>query len=121
MELLNTEVPIDLPSWIIKHMHRVLYQDENGHTLPYGFWMASIFEAFDVLVQVWDSQTVKDVFAEKEDELIAMETTHQIEKATWEVRVVALQNELAQERPANIVTVRHLNQLLSALNTTSAS
>lgn len=61
MELLDTEVPIDLPSWIIKHMHRVLHQDENVHTLPYGFWMVSIFEAFDVLVQVWDSQTVKDV------------------------------------------------------------
>lgn len=50
-----------------------------------------------------------------------METAHQIEKATWEARVAALQNELAQERTANIVTVQHLNQLLSALNTTSAS
>ncbi|KAH0658151.1 hypothetical protein KY289_026899 [Solanum tuberosum] len=99
----------------------VLNQDKNGHALPCGFWMASIFEAFDVPVQVWDSQTVKDVvgrvnrmalhvsmrrldtplqrlqhqLAEKENELVTMMTTHQIEKETWEARVVALQHELA--------------------------
>ncbi|KAH0773665.1 hypothetical protein KY290_010802 [Solanum tuberosum] len=61
MELLDTEVLIDLPSLIISHMHRVLNQNKNRHALPYGFWMASIFEAFDVPVQVWVSQTVKDV------------------------------------------------------------
>ncbi|KAG5610692.1 hypothetical protein H5410_021973 [Solanum commersonii] len=48
IELLETEVTIDLPLLIIKHMHMLLHQDENGHSLPYGFWMASIFEAFDV-------------------------------------------------------------------------
>ncbi|KAG5571289.1 hypothetical protein H5410_061055 [Solanum commersonii] len=37
MELLDFEVPIDLLTLIIKHMHRVLHQDENGHALPYGF------------------------------------------------------------------------------------
>ncbi|KAH0661790.1 hypothetical protein KY284_026721 [Solanum tuberosum] len=99
----------------------VLNQDKNGHALPCGFWMASIFEAFDMPVQVWDSQTVKDVvgrvnrmalhvsmrrldtplqrlqhqLAEKENELVTMMTTHQIEKETWEARVVALQHELA--------------------------
>ncbi|KAK4734042.1 hypothetical protein R3W88_008303 [Solanum pinnatisectum] len=61
MELQDTEAPINLPSLIIKHMHRVHNQDKNGHALPYGFCMASIFEAFDVPVQVWHSQTVKDV------------------------------------------------------------
>ncbi|WMV58621.1 hypothetical protein MTR67_052006 [Solanum verrucosum] len=57
MELLDTKVLIDLPSLIISHMHRVLNQDKNGHALPYGFWMASIFEAFNIPVQVWVSQT----------------------------------------------------------------
>ncbi|KAH0750773.1 hypothetical protein KY290_030005 [Solanum tuberosum] len=104
-----------------KQRRTVLNQDKNGHALPCGFWMASIFEAFDMPVQVWDSQTVKDVvgrvnrmalhvsmrrldtplqrlqhqLAEKENELVTMMTTHQIEKETWEARVVALQHELA--------------------------
>ncbi|WMV33536.1 hypothetical protein MTR67_026921 [Solanum verrucosum] len=128
-------------------MHRVLNQDKNGHVLPYGFWMASIFEAFDVPIQVWDSQSVKDVvgrvnrmalhvsmrrldtplqrlqhqLAEKENELASMMTTHQIEKETWEARVVALQHELAQKRTANIVIVRHLTQLVTTPNPSSAS
>ncbi|WMV51132.1 hypothetical protein MTR67_044517 [Solanum verrucosum] len=79
-------------------------------------------QAFDVPVQVWHSQTVKDVvgqvnhmalltfmrrldtplqhlknqFAEKENELTGMMSDHQIEKETWEARVVMHQNELAQ-------------------------
>ncbi|KAH0773660.1 hypothetical protein KY290_010797 [Solanum tuberosum] len=61
MELLDTAVPRNLASLIIQHMHRVLNQDKNGHALPYGFWMASIIEDFDVPIQVWYSQTVKDV------------------------------------------------------------
>uniref|UniRef100_M1BEE9 Uncharacterized protein n=2 Tax=Solanum tuberosum TaxID=4113 RepID=M1BEE9_SOLTU len=142
MELLDTEVPINLPSLIINHMHRVLNQDKNGHAFPYGFWMASIFESFDVPVQVWVSQTVKDVVgrvnhmtlpismrrlnsplqrlkyqpAEKEDELAAMTTAHQLERESWEAQVVVLQNELDQERNANIATVRHLTNLLSTQN-----
>ncbi|KAH0650448.1 hypothetical protein KY284_030360 [Solanum tuberosum] len=98
MELLDTEVPIDLPTLIIKRMHRVLHQDENGHALPCGFWMAAIFETFDVPVQL----------AANEDQLLAMENAHQVEKATLEARIVELQNELSQESVANIATVQHL-------------
>ncbi|WMV09938.1 hypothetical protein MTR67_003323 [Solanum verrucosum] len=105
MELLDIEVLINLPFLIINHMQRVLNQNKNGHALPYGFWMASIFEAFDVPIQLWVSQTVKDVVgrvnhmalpismrrlnsplqrlkcqpAEKEDKLAAMTTAHQLE------------------------------------------
>ncbi|WMV38135.1 hypothetical protein MTR67_031520 [Solanum verrucosum] len=127
-------------------MHMVLNQDKNGHALLYGFWMAFIFEAFDVPVQVWSSQIVKDVvgqvnhmafpasvrrpdtplqhlqnqLVERENELAAMTTAHQMEKENWEARVVTLQNELAQERTANIYTVRHLTQLLDTQTPTLA-
>ncbi|KAH0648266.1 hypothetical protein KY285_033514 [Solanum tuberosum] len=82
-------------------------EDKNGHAIPYGFWMASIFKAFDVPVQVWVAQTVKDMLADKEHELAALTYAHQLENEIWEARVVALQNELAQERTANIATMRH--------------
>ncbi|KAH0730128.1 hypothetical protein KY289_001316 [Solanum tuberosum] len=109
--------------------------------------MASIFEAFDVPVHVWVSQTVKDVvgrvnhmafhvtirrldsplqrlknqLAEKEHELVVMRTAHQLERESWEARVVALQIELAQERTTNIATVSHLTQLLTPQNPTLSS
>ncbi|KAH0781601.1 hypothetical protein KY290_001199 [Solanum tuberosum] len=99
-------------------------------------------KAFDVPVHVWVSQTVKDVvgrvnhmafhvtirrldsplqrlknqLAEKEHELVVMTTAHQLERESWEARVVALQIELAQERTTNIATVRHLTQLLTPQN-----
>ncbi|KAK4718204.1 hypothetical protein R3W88_016542 [Solanum pinnatisectum] len=127
-------------------LYQLYFDDKNGHALPYGFWMASVFEAFNVPVHVWGSQTVKDVvgsvnrmalhismrrldtplqrlqrqLAEKENELVTMITTHQIEKETWEARVVALQHELAQKRTANIVIVRHLTQLVTTPNPSSA-
>ncbi|WMV38148.1 hypothetical protein MTR67_031533 [Solanum verrucosum] len=124
MELLDTEVPIDQPTLIIKHMRKVLYQDENGHALPYGFWMAPIFEAFDVPVQVNPDnplQRLKNQLASKEDQLLAMENAHQMEKASLEARIVELQNELAQERVVNIAIVQHLIQLLHDPKPTSAS
>ncbi|KAH0650447.1 hypothetical protein KY284_030359 [Solanum tuberosum] len=131
MELLDTEVLIDLPSLIIKNMHMVLNQEKHGHAFLYGFWMASIFEAFDMPVQVWHSQIVKDVvgqvnhmalpasmrhldtplqrlqnqLAERENELVVMTTAHQMVKENWEARVVTLQNELAQERATNCYCV----------------
>ncbi|KAH0765471.1 hypothetical protein KY290_001432 [Solanum tuberosum] len=135
-------VPADVARILEIPFAGVLNQDKNGHAFPYGFWMASIFESFDVPVQVWVSQTVKDVVgrvnhmtlpismrrlnsplqrlkyqpAEKEDELAAMTTAHQLERESWEAQVVVLQNELDQERNANIATVRHLTNLLSTQN-----
>ncbi|KAH0748739.1 hypothetical protein KY290_027971 [Solanum tuberosum] len=93
--------------------------------------MDPIFEAFNVPVQVWHSQTVKDVMdrvnhmdlpvsmsnpdnplqrlknqlAAKEDDLLALETAHQMERATFEARIVELQTELATVRAANIATM----------------
>ena len=61
MELLDSEIPIDLPQLIIKHMQRVLVKDTNGHALPYQFWLASVFNDFYVPVKVWSLQTTKDV------------------------------------------------------------
>lgn len=118
VEILGSEVPIDLPFLIVKHMHMVLHQDDNGHALPYGFWMTPIFVSFDVPVQVWFAQTIKDVvgkvnymalpvslrnpdntfprlknkLADKEDQLLAMENAHWLEKATSEAHIVELQN-----------------------------
>ncbi|KAG5600531.1 hypothetical protein H5410_031901 [Solanum commersonii] len=85
--------------------------------------MAPIFEAFNMPVQVWHSQTVNDVVgrvnhmvvpvsirnpdnplhrlknqpAAKEDELLAL--------ATLEAPIVELQTELATARAANIATM----------------
>ncbi|XP_047270431.1 uncharacterized protein LOC124899566 [Capsicum annuum] len=42
----DTQILIDLPQLMIKHIQRVLIQDANGHALPYEFWLASIFEIF---------------------------------------------------------------------------
>ncbi|KAM3383387.1 hypothetical protein P3S68_008962 [Capsicum galapagoense] len=61
MELLDSEIPIDLPQLIIKHMQRVLIKDKNGHALPYQFWLAPVFDDFRVSVKVWSLQTTKDV------------------------------------------------------------
>ncbi|KAF3664614.1 hypothetical protein FXO38_03068 [Capsicum annuum] len=61
MELLDTEVRIDLPRLILKHMQRVLIKEQNGHALPYEFWLTPILEEFRVPIQVWSSQTVKDI------------------------------------------------------------
>lgn len=43
MEMLDTDVLINLPSLILKHMQCVLIQDKNEHALPYGFWLSQIF------------------------------------------------------------------------------
>lgn len=64
MEILDTEVKIDLPSLIIKHMQRVLSKDENGHALPYAFWLSRVFEDYSVPVQVWTFQKTKDVLVQ---------------------------------------------------------
>lgn len=61
MELLDTEVKIDLPRLIIKHMHMVLLKYDKGHALPYAFWLASMFEEYLMPIQVWSLQTMKDV------------------------------------------------------------
>lgn len=53
MELLDSDVPINLPSLIIKHMESVLTQDKNGNALTYSFWLSKIFEAYSVPIQVW--------------------------------------------------------------------
>ncbi|KAG5571288.1 hypothetical protein H5410_061054, partial [Solanum commersonii] len=75
--------------------------------------MTPIFEVFNVPVQAWHSQTIKDVvgkvnhvnqLASKEDELLTLETTHQMERATLEACIVELQTELATMRVANIAT-----------------
>lgn len=54
MELMDSEVKIDLPSLILKHMNKVLHQDENVHSLAYGFWLGQIFDAFEYPVPVWE-------------------------------------------------------------------
>lgn len=49
MELLDTEVKIDLPKLIIKHMQRVLINNAKGHALPYELWLSPIFEDYSVM------------------------------------------------------------------------
>lgn len=61
MELLDSEIPINLASLIIKHMQRVFVQENNGHTLLYRFWLADILKAYFIPVHVWTMQTTKNV------------------------------------------------------------
>lgn len=61
MELLDTEVKIDLPRLMIKHMQRVLLKDGKVHALPYEFWFTPIFEDYSIPIQVWSLQTTQDV------------------------------------------------------------
>lgn len=61
MELLDTNVPINLPSLMLKHMQYILTQDMNKYALPYSFWLSKIFEAYSIPIQVWTMYTTKDV------------------------------------------------------------
>lgn len=63
MELLDTEVNINLCSPIIKNMQRVFLKDnKKAHALPYDFWLASDFEDYSVLMQICTLQMTKDSF-----------------------------------------------------------
>ncbi|KAF3678602.1 hypothetical protein T459_20356 [Capsicum annuum] len=46
IELLDSEIPIDLPQLIITHMQRVLVKNKNGHVFPYQLWLAPVFDDF---------------------------------------------------------------------------
>lgn len=64
MELLDTDVPINLPSLMLKHMQCVLTQDKNGHALLYSFWLSQIFKAYPIPFQVWTMYTTKGVLGQ---------------------------------------------------------
>ncbi|KAF3625716.1 Ribosomal protein S8 family protein [Capsicum annuum] len=64
MGLLDSEIPIDFPQLIIKHMERLLVKDKNGHALPYHFWLVPVFDDFCVCVKVWSLQITKDVIGQ---------------------------------------------------------
>lgn len=59
MELLDSEILINLASLIIKHMQRVFIHDKNGYALLYGFWLAHILQAYSILVQAWTMQILR--------------------------------------------------------------
>lgn len=63
MKLLGSKIKIDLPRLISKHINQVLHQDENGHSLPYGFWIGEICEEFGVPILVLKYQLTKDVIS----------------------------------------------------------
>lgn len=61
IEHLDTEVNINFPNLMIKHLQRLLLKDKKGSALPYGFWFSMIFEDYTIHVQVWMFETTKDV------------------------------------------------------------
>lgn len=61
IELLDFEVKIYLPRLILKHINRMLHQDEHGYSLAYGFWLRQIFEEYNIPILLWEFQTTKDV------------------------------------------------------------
>lgn len=51
IELLDTNVKMNLPNLIIKHMQRVILKDDkNAHAIASGFLLAFIFRYYVVLV-----------------------------------------------------------------------
>lgn len=141
MELLDSEIPIDLLQLIIKHMQRVLVKDTNGHALPYQFWLASIFEDFRVPVKVWSLQTTKDVIGyvnhatlpaamrsadnpmqklrnaleAKQGELEGAQAAlavHEDEKRVLEAQIASLTATLEKERTENVDIIRKLTSLI---------
>lgn len=66
MEILDTQVKIDLSKLIIKHMQRTLIKDVVEHSLPYEFWLDPVFEDYLVPVHVWLLQTTKNVIGKVE-------------------------------------------------------
>ncbi|KAH0765211.1 hypothetical protein KY285_001082 [Solanum tuberosum] len=99
-------------------VHKIILQPKQQRTHAI-FLDLTLMELLDTLRRL-DSplQRLKNQLAEKEHELVVMTTAHQLERESWEARVVALQIELAQERTTNIATVRHLTQLLTPQNPT---
>lgn len=53
IELFDTMVNINLPSFIIKHIQRELLKGhKKAHALRYGFWLASIIKDYEIPMQV---------------------------------------------------------------------
>uniref|UniRef100_M1E0E4 Uncharacterized protein n=2 Tax=Solanum tuberosum TaxID=4113 RepID=M1E0E4_SOLTU len=61
MELLISQVQINLPKLILCHINRICVDDSTEHGLGYGFWLGDIFEYFQVPIEEWQEQTIKDV------------------------------------------------------------
>ncbi|KAH0703070.1 hypothetical protein KY290_018392 [Solanum tuberosum] len=61
MELLISQVQINLPKLILSHINRICVDDSTEHGLRYGFWLGDIFEYFQVPIEEWQEQTIKDV------------------------------------------------------------
>uniref|UniRef100_A0A0V0HBE0 Putative ovule protein n=1 Tax=Solanum chacoense TaxID=4108 RepID=A0A0V0HBE0_SOLCH len=62
MELLISQVQINLLQLILSHIHRISVHDDKDHGLGYGFWLGEVFEFFQVPVKEWQVQSTKDVF-----------------------------------------------------------
>lgn len=118
-------------------MNRVLNQDENDHALPYGYQMASIFDAYVFLIKVQNYQTTKDeqgqvahvalptylrcsntplqciknAVVAKSAELEALQINHQKKMKLFQDQIVALRGELDCERAENIATILLLTQI----------
>ncbi|KAG5617118.1 hypothetical protein H5410_016942 [Solanum commersonii] len=61
MELLISQVHINLPKLILSHINRICVDNSTEHGLGYGFWLGDIFEYFQVPIEEWKEQTIKGV------------------------------------------------------------
>lgn len=147
MEILDTEVKIDLPRLVIKHLHHVFLKDDKWYALPYSFWIAPVFEEYSVLVQVWSLQTTKDVIGivnyvalpasmrradnplqrlrnTLTDKIVKLEVVciaHEVERVTLISHIHVLEADLARERADNVETIYKLTQLLPSAPSSSSS
>lgn len=144
----DTEVKINLPSVITKHMKKVfLKDDKKGHTLPCGFWLALIFEDYSVLIKFWFLQTVKDIIgclnhtalpvlmrqadisiqrlqnnlADKVAEWEKANDIYDQDKEALQAKILILEAYLSRERDDNAYFIRKLTQLIISIPTTSSA
>ncbi|KAM3220618.1 hypothetical protein P3L10_019886 [Capsicum annuum] len=123
MELLDSEIPIDLPQLIIKHMQKVLIKDKNGHALPYQFWLAPVFDDFlnhailPASIRRADNpmQKLQNALEAKQGEmevaqaaLEAAKAIHKDETRALKAQITSLTTTLEKERTENAAIIRSL-------------
>ncbi|KAK4718254.1 hypothetical protein R3W88_016592 [Solanum pinnatisectum] len=92
MELLISQVLINLPQLICSHINRICVDDSTDHGLGYGFWLGDIFEYFqDVLGEVDHAaipmtsrgenapmQRLRASLTAKNEEIAALQVSHSV-------------------------------------------
>lgn len=111
VELLDSDVPINLPSLILKQMQYVVTQDKNGHD---GFWLSQIFKAYSISIQVWTMKSTKDVLGQVNH--VALTSSMQCTGTSLYRLRIALDSKTIELTSAHQVFVQECGGLLSRIS-----